>query len=784
MTAGPVDAELIRVRGQVQGVGFRPTVWRIAREMGLTGEVRNTGDGVEIRLWGAGVGRFAERLRAEAPALARIEALERGPLAGPAPEGFAIAASAGGAMRAAVTPDAATCPDCLAEIRDPFARRFRYPFTNCTNCGPRFSIVEAGPWDRARTTMAAFGMCADCAAEYGDPADRRFHAQPIACHTCGPRAWIERLGGGAVSHESFSMLDAVDAVGGMLLKGHVVAIRGIGGFHLACDATNAEAVARLRAGKRRPSKPFALMARDLATLRGWAEVSEAEAALLASPEAPIVLLRAAGRRLPEAVAPGMATLGFMLPHAPLQHLMLRRVDRPVVMTSGNVSGQPQCVTNAEARERLAGVAEFACLHDREIANRVDDSVARVHRGRTRLIRRARGYAPAAIALPEGFGPGRALALGGDLKNVFALTRDGQAILSQHVGDLAEIAADAEADRALALLSGLFEHAPEVVAVDQHPDWRATRRGLAIAGGRLPVVAVQHHHAHVAACMAENGWPLDAGPVIGIALDGAGHGPDGTVWGGEALRCDYRGYARLGCLKPVRLLGGDAAARTPWRSAYAHLMAEMGWAEFAMNFRELPLHDRLAALPRPTLDAMAATGANSPMASSCGRLFDAAAAMVGLAWEAQGHEGEAAMRFEAAIDPEALKEPDELAYPFAVPRLGGKGLPYVEPLGAWRALLGDLLLDTPPGVIAARFHRGLARALVALTRKVAGDIRVVALSGGAFQNATLHALVEDGLQAAGFEVLSHAKVPANDGGLALGQAAVALATIQGREDPCA
>jgi hydrogenase maturation protein HypF len=740
-------AELIRVRGQVQGVGFRPAVWRIAREMGLTGEVRNTGEGVEIRLWGASVGRFAERLAAEAPALARIEALERGPLVGPAPEAFTIAASEGGAMRAAVTPDAATCPDCRAEVRDPFARRFRYPFANCTNCGPRFAIVESGPWDRARTTMAAFALCADCAAEYGDPTDRRFHAQPIACHACGPRAWIERLGGGAVSHESFSMLDAVDAVGGMLLKGHVVAIKGVGGVHLACDATNAAAVARLRAGKRRPSKPFALMARDLDVLRDWAEVSEAEAALLESPAAPIVLLRTGPRRLPEAVAPGMARVGVMLPHAPLHHLMLRRVDRPVVMTSGNVSGQPQCVSNEDVRTRLVGVANFACLHDRAIANRVDDSVAQVVRGRPRLIRRARGYAPAGIALPNGFGAGQVLALGADLKNAFALTRDGQAVLSQHIGDLEDADTDAAADRALELLRGLFDYRPEAVAVDLHPDYRATRRGLAVADGRLPVVAVQHHHAHVAACLAENSRALDAAPVIGIALDGAGYGPDGTVWGGEVLRCDYRQYERLGCLKPVRLLGGDAAARTPWRSASAHLMAEMGWAEFAMNFRQLALHDRLAALPRPALDAMAATGANSPLASSCGRLFDAAAAMAGLAWDAQGFEGEAAMRFEAAIDPEALREPDELAYPFAVPRLGGKGLPYVEPLRAWRALLGDLLLGTPAGVIAARFHRGLARALVALTRKVAGDCGVVALSGGAFQNATLHALMQDGLEAA-------------------------------------
>lgn len=771
---------MLTVRGQVQGVGFRPAVWRIARAMSLSGEVRNTGDGVEIRLWGAGAEGFAERLTAEAPPLARIDALELAPLDGPAPDGFAIAASAAGPMRAAVTPDAATCPACLAEVRDPFARRFRYPFANCADCGPRYAIAEAGPWDRARTTMAGFAMCPDCAAEYRDPADRRFHAEAIACHACGPRAWIERLGGGAVNAESFSMLDDVDAVAGMIEKGFIVAVKGVGGVHLACDATNADAVARLRERKRRPSKPFALMARDLDAIRAFAEVSDAEAALLASCAAPIVLLRAAGRRLPDAVAPGLDTLGVMLPHAPLHHLMLRRLSRPVAMTSGNVSGQPQCVTDEQVRERLADVADFACLHDRPIANRVDDSVARVVLGAPRVIRRARGLAPAALPLPEGFDrDAQLVAMGGELKNAFCLVRGGEAILSPHVGDLDDHATREDAARALRLMSALHDHAPQAAAVDLHPDNPATQAGRAFAGDRLPVVAVQHHHAHIAACMAENGRPLDAGPVLGLALDGFGLGPDGAAWGGEALLCDYRRYERVGCLKPVALPGGDAAAREPWRNAYAHLMAEMGWAEFAMNFADLPLFDRMAALPLPTLDAMIREGVNSPLASSCGRLFDAAAAMTGLAWERQGWEGEAAARFEAAIDAGALAEPDDLAYPFAVPRLGGKGMPYVEPLGAWRALLGDLLLETPPGVIAARFHRGLARALVALAVKVAGGADAVALSGGCFQNATLLRLVHDGLVAKGFAVLTHRLVPANDGGLALGQAAVALATLQGR-----
>lgn len=779
--------EVITVRGQVQGVGFRPTVWRIATELGLAGEVRNTGDGVEIRAWGDDLDRFAERLRDEAPALARVDLIDRARLDAPAPSGFAIAASVAGRAPGAVTPDAATCDECLAEIRDPFARRYRYPFTNCTNCGPRFSIVDGAPYDRERTTMRGFPMCEACRREYENPSDRRFHAQPVACHACGPRAWIERLGGGVVNHEAFSMMDDVDAAGGMLKMGHIVAIKGIGGFHLACDATRADVVALLRTRKRRPARAFALMARDLDAIRRRCVVTPEEAALLESPAAPIVLLRACGEALPDAVAPGLDRLGFMLPHTPLHHLMLRRMTRPVVMTSGNVSGQPQCTDNGDARARLSRVADFALMHDRPIANRIDDSVVRIDLGRARVLRRGRGYAPAATPLPAGFDrDAQVLALGSELKNAFCVVKDGAAILSQHMGDLEDEATSADVTHNLQLYRAFHGHAPGLVAVDRHPDYLSTKRGHAMAEQLgVPVAEVQHHHAHVAGCMAENGWPLHGGPVLGIAMDGLGHGADGTVWGGEFLACTYRGFERLGCLKPVALPGGEQAVREPWRNAYAHLMAEMGWREFAMNFAELPLFARLSACPRVTLDAMISKGLNSPLSSSCGRLFDAAAAMCGLAWGRQDHEGQAAMAFEAAIDHDALGEPPELAYPFAVPLMGGRGMPYVEPLGAWRALLGDLFLETPVGVVAARFHRGLAAAIVAMAAKLSGDDRrlpVVALTGGCFQNATLFALVHRGLQDAGFAVLSHASVPANDGGLALGQAVVALAAHQNHGRP--
>ena len=773
--------ERLIIRGQVQGVGFRPTVWRVARALGLAGEVRNAPDGVEVRLWGAPPERFLEELRAALPRLARIDAVERAPLDEAAPEDFAIVASASGSGEVCVTPDVAVCADCLAEIRDPFARRYRYPFTNCTNCGPRFSIIEAAPYDRAATTMRDFAMCDACAAEYGDPADRRFHAQPVACHACGPRAWLEKLGGGVVNLEAFSMLDDVDAAGGALMNGFIVAVKGLGGVHLACDATRPEVVERLRARKRRRTKPFALMARDLDVIRRFARVSAQEEALLQDPAAPIVLLEAAGEALPEAVAPGMDRLGFMLPYTPLHQLMLRRMARPVVMTSGNISGQPQCISNDEVREKLAEVADFALLNDRDIANRIDDSVARVDLGRPRLLRRARGYAPAPLALPGGLAEGGDLiALGGELKNTFCLVQGGRAILSQHLGDLEDADTLEEAGRALALYRQFYGHEARAVVVDRHPEYLSTKRGRAMAAEEgLRLIEVQHHHAHVAACLADNARPAEAPPVVGVVMDGLGLGDDGTIWGGEFLVADYRTYRRAGLLKPVAMPGGAAAAREPWRNAYAHLMAELGWTELAMNFSDLALFRQLEAAPRQTLDAMIAAGVNAPLASSCGRLFDAAAAIAGLAWEAQSHEGEAAMRLEAAIDRAAMDEPDELAYPFSIPRLGGRGLPYIEPLAVWRAMLGDRLLNTPPGVMAARFHRGLAKAIATLAVRVARaeELDTVALSGGCFQNATLLRLVHARLRAEGLAVLTQKTVPANDGGLALGQAAIGRVVLQ-------
>ncbi len=774
-----MSGQALIVQGQVQGVGFRPTVWRLANEMGLTGDVRNTARGVQIRLWGDGADAFENRLRDALPSLATIDTIEKQPVEAPAPSAFEIVASETGRSKVSVTPDFATCPDCVAEMRDPFERRYRYPFTNCTNCGPRLSIIQSAPYDRATTTMAEFEMCPACGAEYGNPEDRRFHAQPIACHVCGPKAWLEKFGGGVVNLEAFSMMDDVDAAGGALMNGFIVAIKGLGGFHLACDATRAEVVASLRDRKRRPSKPFALMARDLDVIGKYAEFSDDEAELLSSPAAPIVLLKAKPNALPNDVAPGLDRLGFMLPNTAMHHLVLRRMKRPVVMTSGNISGQPQCIDNDSAREMLADVADFGLLHDRPIHNRVDDSVVRrTDGGRLSMLRRARGYAPQPFALPKGFQLDRSvLAMGSELKNTFCLVQDGRAILSQHMGDLEDHATYEEAALNLNLYRQFYDHAPEAIIVDAHPEYLSTKRGSEIAG-KSPVIEVQHHHAHVAACLADNERPLDAAPVLGIVMDGLGLGDDGTIWGGEFLVADYHGYARVGHLKPVPLIGGPAAVREPWRNAYAHLIAQMGWAELAMNFSDLALFKRLDDAPRAQLDAMISTGMNSPMSSSCGRLFDAAAAIAGLAWDRQSYEGEAAMVLEAAIDPAGFDEPEDHAYPFTTPLLNGDGLPYIEPLAVWRAMLGDLILGTSPGLMSARFHRGLAKAIGRMVARLTAEseLDTVALSGGCFQNATLERLVEEDCRAQGLTVLTHNRVPTNDGGLSLGQALIGLAQV--------
>ena len=775
------EALEIRVRGRVQGVGFRPKIWHIARELGLAGEVLNDSDGVLLRVGGdrARLAAFLDGIESDLPPLARVDSIETRSYSGPLTSEFRITESSSSRARTQIAPDAAICAACRSELGDRNDRHYRYPFTSCTHCGPRLSIVTAIPYDRAATTMAPFELCPDCRSEYDNPRDRRFHAEAIACPWCGPIARLIALR--AAASDGHPACDDVERAANLIRDGEVLAIKGIGGYHLACDAANVATLAQLRQLKRRPAKPFALMARDLDVIRQYCSVSPDEERQLTGAQAPIVLLRAGGpRHLPGGVAPGLDTLGFMLPTTPLHLLLLQEMDAPLVMTSGNVSGAPPIIDDGQAGEQLAGIARYALAHDRRIANRVDDSVVRVMDGKSRVLRRARGFAPSPIKLPAGFEAAPELvALGGELKATFCLLKDGQAILSQHQGDLENAATFSDYQKNLALYRQIFAHSPAALVIDRHPEYLSSK--LARVESRthgLPLLEVQHHHAHVAACLAENGYPLDAPPVLGIVLDGLGFGDDGTIWGGEFLLADYRDYRRLARLKPVAMPGGVQAIRQPWRNLYAHLTEAIGWAELTAKFSGLDLYEQLHGKRRVILDAMIAKHLNSPLASSCGRLFDAVAAALGVCSEQQVYEGEAAIRLEALAASAALPAGD-VGYPFSV-SCPPDALMELDPTPMWTALLCDLMRDIPPSVAALRFHRGLSTVLVEVAQQLAhrGTPRfeTVALSGGCFQNRILFESVAAQLRHLGLVVLTHAQAPANDGGLSLGQAAIAAALL--------
>jgi hydrogenase maturation protein HypF len=770
----------IRVRGTVQGVGFRPTVWRLACDEGLVGEVLNDGFGVLIRTTGnsGAISQFLTRLHSEAPPLSQIEDVETQVLTLLDFEDFRIAESVSGENCTRVTPDAAVCAACRAEVLDPKERRYGYPFANCTHCGPRFSIVKEVPYDRVNTTMADFPMCASCRSEYLQPADRRFHAQPIACPACGPSIWLEEIDTSATrAHATAST--PLDSAIELLKSGAVVAIRGLGGFHLACDATNADAVQRLRQRKHRYGKPFALMARDLDVIRRYCNLSPTEADLLQSPEAPILLLAADGpEKLPHGIAPGLNTVGFMLPYTPLHLLITREIDEPLVMTSGNVSDEPQVTSLDTARTGLRGIADAMLMHDREIANRIDDSVVRIVASRPTVMRRARGYAPSAVPLPPGFeGAPDLLAFGGELKATFCVLKDEAAILSQHQGDLEDISTFEDYQKNLQLYSRIYDHRPRLLVADMHPEYLSAKLAKQrAADDKLPLVEVQHHHAHIGSCMVENGVALDAPPVLGIALDGLGFGDDGTIWGGEFLLSDYRGYRRVGAFKPVAMVGGVQAIREPWRNTYAHLVAGLGWEKFVEKFSTLELYSYLITKPLATIDRMLEIGLNVPLASSCGRLFDAVAAAVRLCADHAIFEGQGAMELEALVEPSTNEPP----YTFTITEQNNNGMLYLDSLPMWESLLEDLGRQTPVARIAGRFHYGLARAIrdmvarIRTTIAVGSSLNTIAFSGGCFQNKILLEELMRLLKADGLSCLRHAKVPTNDGGLALGQAAIAAA----------
>ena len=763
--------ESLRVRGLVQGVGFRPTVWRLAHECGLSGEVSNDSEGVLIHIWGDQDqrDRFRRRLLAEPPPLARIDSLESSALdLAPVAAGFSITTSHGGVPHTGIVADAATCAACRTEIQERGNRRYRYAFTNCTHCGPRLSIIDAIPYDRIHTSMRAFSMCAKCEHEYQSPADRRFHAQPNACPDCGPQLWLEA---GCGSLDALGP-DPIQRASDVLQRGGIVALKGLGGFHLACDAANPEVLETLRNRKHRARKPFALMARDLDVIRRYCRVDEDEAALLCSAAAPVVLLAIDGDRMPANVAPGQHRLGFMLPYTPMHILLLRNWDSPLAMTSGNASGEPQCIDNDEARDRLSALADQLLLHDRAILNRVDDSVAAVWGGTPHLLRRARGYAPAPLQLPAGFRDAKAvLATGADLKNTFCLLQDGQAIVSQHQGDLHQARTFDAYTEALELYCRLYRHRPQNLATDAHPGYRSTRHGRVLAKeyGLTPET-VQHHHAHVAACLADNRRDLLAPPVLGIVLDGLGLGTDGTLWGAEFLLCDYRHSKRLGHLLPAPLVGGENAIKQPWRSTWSQLAHHLGWPQVVREWGHLELIQDLQERPLQMLAGMVDRGINSPLSSSAGRLFDAVAAALGICRDRISYEAEAAMELETRARSVTATD----GYPFA--QSSENGGQVLDPSPMWRALLNDLGNNVPASNIAAKFHHGLSIAIADLAIQLATRHKVgtVALSGGVFQNRLMDEAIGARLASRGLQVLRHRQVPTNDGGISLGQAVVCAA----------
>ncbi len=764
----------IRVRGLVQGVGFRPAVWRISTEAGLPGEVLNDGEGVLIRLTcsHAALETFVGQLRREAPPLSHISEIELSEDTAPMPAtGFTIVSSASGPVRTGIVPDAATCPDCLDDIRDPRNRRHGYAFTNCTNCGPRLSITRAIPYDRVNTAMAVFPMCRDCAGEYEDPANRRFHAQPNACPACGPQLDLVDQRGRALPG------DPLEQSVLMLRAGRILAVKGLGGFQLACDATNVEAVNELRRRKHRAAKPFALMARNPDQIAAYAQLDAAGAALLTGPAAPIVLLPETdvGPGLAPNVAQGQTRLGFMLPNTPLHHLLLQRLDAPLVMTSGNLSGDPQVSDNAEALEQLAGIADAWLLHDREIVNRLDDSVVQIVSGAPQILRRARGYAPAPLGLHPGFAEARpVLGCGADLKNTFCLIKDGQAIVSPHVGDMQNPRMNRAFLHNLSLFSQTQDVIPRSIAIDSHPGYFSSRLGREqAASGDIPVVEIQHHHAHVAAVLAEHGHGPDTPPVLGVVLDGLGYGDDGTIWGGEILLADFHGYRRLSHFDPVALPGGEKANQQPWRNLLAHLLTVFGPDAMAIleeRFGRLSCLDQLSGKPVQMLSQMITRGVNAPPASSAGRLFDAIAAALGLCFDEIRFEGQAAM----AVQNLAETVPEERGeYPI-------EPGPVIRWGGLWTGILSDLGSGLAHPRIAARAHNTIVSAICDNLHSLCethGE-RPVVLSGGVFQNRILMERTTERLTASGCQVLAPKALPANDGGLSLGQATIAAALSLG------
>ena len=756
-----VSGVRIHIQGVVQGVGFRPFVFSLAEEQSLTGWVRNTSAGVEIEVDGSPneLDTFIASLRNDAPPLAKIDSFEVETCEPGLHSDFTILPSKSLADAfQPISPDVSLCSDCRRELNDPTDRRFRYPFINCTNCGPRFTIIQDIPYDRPNTTMAPFAMCTECAAEYQDPRDRRFHAQPVACPDCGPQIWLEENGVQRAARE-----EALQAARQLIREGKILAVKGLGGFHLACDATNDAAVNELRRRKLRVNKPFAVMVYDIDAAGDHCELSETERGLLLSMERPVVIVdRKSGSPISDEVAPGQSTIGLMLPYTPLHELLLEQAEdfpEALVMTSGNLSEEPIATDNEEARSRLAVLADAFLMNDRDIRTRCDDSVVRAFDGGNYLLRRSRGYAPFPLNLAWE-GPS-ILATGPELKNAFCLTTGTYAFMSHHIGDMENYETLQSFEDGISHFERLFRVTPQAIAYDLHPNYLATRYAIERAErDDLPAIGIQHHHAHIAAGMAEHHLPADES-VIGVAFDGTGYGEDGAIWGGEVLISTYRQYERIAHLDYIRMPGGDAAVRKPWRLALAWLhKVGLPWSD------DLPSVKAASKAEKSVVARQLETRLNSPQTSSMGRLFDAVSALIGLRQEVS-YEAQAAIELESQVDRDETG-----TYSFIL----RDGL--LDPTPVIRSIVNDLSDGVSVQVIAARFHNGVAQAVLEVcnsAREKYGLDRVV-LSGGVWQNMFLMRRTVDLLRGDDFEVLIHRMVPANDGGLALGQAAIAAHTI--------
>lgn len=763
----------IKIRGIVQGVGFRPFVFRLARDCEILGNVSNDGEGVEIFAQGARIDEFLSRLKSEAPPMSRIHSIEVNEVeCDENGKDFVIIASRDTSKTTAISPDLAICPDCIEEINNAAERRFKYPFTNCTNCGPRFSIIEDIPYDRKATTMRVFNMCGACQNEYENPLDRRFHAQPIACPNCGPQIWFENSnpspqGAEGEPPETWWMGEAIT----QLKSGKILAIKGLSGFHLVCDATNESAVSLLRQRKRRPHKPMAIMLKSIAEVREWAQPNEAEIKALEHFSAPIVLIKGKDERLATSLAPNLNTIGIMIAATPLHYILCDAFGGPLIMTSGNLSGEPMVIDNDEAKEKLSPFVDGFLFHNRDIARRIDDSVVFVENNEIFVLRRARGFAPTPIHLPKGFeNVSNTLALGAQMKSSICLLRNDEAIVSHYIGELGTSLANSELEKAIGDYTKLYDFTPNLIATDMHPQYFSTQIGEKIAEDLgIEIVGVQHHHAHIAAVLTENNWGLNDGKVLGLVFDGTGYGNDGNIWGGEFLIADYKGFERVGHVAPIRLPGGHAAINEPWRLLVAHLFEIYGLQKTKEIIETGIFGDNLKSKPIAQILTILDAKLNSPLCTSLGRLFDSVAAALGIAQNSVSYEAQAAIELENyATD---CREVDTYKFENSN-KINNQYILSLDQF--WPSLIDDLKAGRSKTEIAFDFHFSLAKSCAKLAKIIAkaNGIDTVAITGGVMQNLLFLRLLSKELLKQNLNVISNKLFPPNDGSIALGQALIA------------